>query len=166
MAWPKGQKRPLPKQPANPYAGVTGLRLNLGCGPNKLDHYLNIDKADFADLSLDLELAKLPFDNNSVIEVLADQVMEHITNLIPLMNELYRVMAPGAKLKISVPHVPYQEAFQDPTHVRFFTDMSWEYWNANSFYWQEVGKTYGIKPFQHVNLSKDGWVLKATLVKA
>ena len=71
----------------------------------------------------------LPFADNSVDEVIADYLMEHIVNLVPLMEELYRVCEKDAKIVFKVPYFKSTAAFKDPTHVRFFTERTFEYFD-------------------------------------
>jgi len=122
------------------------MKINLGCGFNKIPGYVNIDSALEVnpDLLMDLDnpCLPLPFLDNEVEEVLATHALEHIHNLIPLMNEIYRILKPGGIFKIRVPHSGSKEAFQDPTHVRFFNENSWQYFT------KEVSQAfpgYGIK---------------------
>jgi len=74
------------------------LKIDLGCGPNPKPGYVGVDKVAGPGVQhvLDLEEAQLPFPDNSVSAVNADQLLEHINNLIPLMNEIYRVCRNGA----------------------------------------------------------------------
>lgn len=148
------------------YKDSAHLKLNLGCGNTLLDGFINIDKIERERiLTLNLEHARFPFADESVVEIAADQLLEHIINLIPLMNECWRVLKKGGRFNISVPCYPFVEAFQDPTHVRFFTIRTFHYWYKGDFLYENVGKTYGIKPFTHFIQSIVGWNLKATLIK-
>src|SRR3546814_16823759 len=56
-----------------------GLKLNIGCGFNKLDGYLNVDGfSDCApDMLWDLESTPWPFDEDAVDEIYANHVLEH-----------------------------------------------------------------------------------------
>ena len=103
------------------------IRLNLGCGQNKLDGYVNVDKyPTFSpDVLWDLETFPWPFDTDSASEVVMHHSLEHmgaeVEVFLAIMKELYRVCAPSAKVTITVPH-PRSEAFAgDPTHVRPIT---------------------------------------------
>jgi len=106
-----------------------GLILNLGCGEKAYREYVNIDKKNLpgVDLVWDLEKTPLPFQDNSVSEIKCEHVLEHISNFMPLMEELYRISKPKAKIKIFVPYYRYEGAYRDPTHVRFFTEHSFDY---------------------------------------
>ena len=104
------------------------MKLNLGCGNDYLKGYINCDisKDVGPDKIVDLE-KKLPFKDNSVDEIVANHVLGHISNFIHLMEELHRICKKGAIIKIRVPYFAYPGAFQDPTHVRFFTLKTFNY---------------------------------------
>lgn len=116
-----------------PYLGV--VNLNLGCGRNTEPGFMNLDRigGHGADLVCDLEDGALPLEAGSVDCVLASHVLEHITNLIPLMRELHRVLKPGGYLVAVTPHAGSDDAWEDPTHVRAFTENSWMYWNRELY---------------------------------
>ncbi|GBL40282.1 hypothetical protein EMGBD2_15400 [Nitrospirota bacterium] len=52
------------------------------------------------------------------------------------MEEVYRICKPGATVLISVPYYTSRGAFTDPTHVRFFTEYTFQVFES---------PTYGIK---------------------
>ena len=85
------------------------MKLNLGCGPPKLPGYLNVDRYGEPDLRLDLEQFPWPWASDSVDEVLASHVLEHLGTtpdaFIGVMKELYRVCRNGAEVRIAVPFV-------------------------------------------------------------
>ena len=133
--------------------GEGPYKLDLGCGSVCREGYVGIDNSTSvnAPLQLNLDQDELPFDDNSIEEISCYHFLEHVQNLIPLMNECYRVLKPRGMMHIRVPFVPHLQAFQDPTHVRFFTTESFKYWDAREFLWQHVGSTYGIIPFSEMN---------------
>lgn len=99
------------------------LKLNLGCGFDKLPGYLNIDKEAVCepDQVVDLE-STWPFESNSITEIRASHVLEHLGQetqvFLGLMKEMYRVCLDGAKIFIQVPHHDHWTFHADPTHVR------------------------------------------------
>ncbi len=100
------------------------IRLNLGCGQNLMEGYINVDKyASFSpDVIWDLEVTPWPFETDSVDEINLRHVLEHLGAqtevFLSIMKELYRVCAPNAVVHIAVPH-PRSDGFSgDPTHVR------------------------------------------------
>ncbi|HEY4371258.1 MAG TPA: methyltransferase domain-containing protein [Burkholderiales bacterium] len=100
------------------------LKLNLGCGYRKLDGWVNADKYPDSkpDLLLDLEALPWPFADNSATHVDLSHVLEHVgqdpSQFLRLMQELWRVCAPGAQVQIRVPHPRHDDFLGDPTHVR------------------------------------------------
>lgn len=104
-----------------------GLKLNLGCGLNRLEGYINVDA--FAgcepDLLWDLERTPWPFEDDSVGLVHANHVLEHLgqarETFFAIVKELYRVVRHGGELRINVPHPLHMSYLTDPTHVRCFT---------------------------------------------
>lgn len=121
------------------------MKLNLGCGQNKIEGFVNVDKYGDPDLRVDLErFPWCPFTemrglsgerrfwadedvihDNSVDHVIANHVLEHLGAtpdvFIGVMKELYRVCADGATIQINVPHPRHDHFIGDPTHVRIIT---------------------------------------------
>jgi Methyltransferase domain len=108
------------------------LRLNLGCGQNKLAGYVNVDKlaACQPDQIVDLERVPWPFADNSADEVLLRHVLEHLgadsDTYLAIIKELWRVCKPGAAVRIIVPHPRHDSFLSDPTHVRAITPQGLE----------------------------------------
>jgi glycosyltransferase involved in cell wall biosynthesis len=106
-------------------AGPAGaLRLNLGCGRDHLAGWVNVDQfpGSHPDVVHDLERFPWPFPDDCAGEVLLKHVLEHLgrdsATFLGIMGELYRVCAPGARVRILVPHPRHRDFLQDPTHVR------------------------------------------------
>lgn len=102
------------------------MKINLGCGLKRLPGYVNIDDDPTIEVDCRVNLddvnIKLPFDDNTVEEILAHHILEHIGDgFIPLMKELYRVAKDGCVLDIIVPHHFHEVFYGDPTHKRPIT---------------------------------------------
>ena len=101
------------------------LKLNLGCGKNLKEGYLNVDKFGEPDLRHDLEEFPWPWEDNSVSEILLNHVLEHLGRDVEvyfgIIKEMYRVMIPDGRLFIVVPHPRHDDFLNDPTHVRIIT---------------------------------------------
>jgi ubiquinone/menaquinone biosynthesis C-methylase UbiE len=150
----------------SPYKGQNGLRLHLGCGAVIKPGYINIDKNESDQVvGVDLEKAKLPFDDESVVEIVADQVFEHIMNFNDLMAEMHRVLVPRGQLICSVPHASFAEAFQDPTHCKFFTDKTFLYWLKGDPFFEGYGRGYGFKSWSQLIQRMNGWCLNVKMRK-
>jgi SAM-dependent methyltransferase len=122
------------------------VKLNLGCGQNRLAGYVNVDReASVApDAVMDLERFPWPFETDSVEEVQAVHVLEHVGArpevFIGIMQELYRVCRGGATIHIAVPHPRHDNFFDDPTHVRAITPMTLSLFSReNCAKWQAAG---------------------------
>ena len=102
------------------------MKINLGAGIKKPDGYINIDHDQLTNpdyvIDLDDVHIKLPFDDNTVDEIRAWHILEHIGDgFIPLMKEMYRVCKNGAILDIIAPHHFHEAYYGDPTHKRPIT---------------------------------------------
>ena len=93
----------------------------LGCGHIDMhgDGYLNVDlrKLPHVDVCCDVS-EKLPFEDNSVDEILADSVLEHLPHndttgncsttyhkTIKILKEWHRVLKPSGILSIKIPNI-------------------------------------------------------------
>ncbi len=126
-----------------------GLKLNIGCGGKKLRGYTNLDfSADVnPDIVWDLEKGPLPFQDNIFSKIVAEHVLEHISNFVSLMHELWRICENGAVIKIKTPFYSSWGQFNDPTHVRFFSPFTFNYFRGSG-YSHQVGvkeKLFNVK---------------------
>jgi SAM-dependent methyltransferase len=108
---------------------LPGRKLDLGCGPVKLHGHIGLDKVYFknVDVICDIELDKLPFENESFDVVYSSNTLEHINNIEKVMYEVWRILKKDGHFLIQVPYFASAKAFQDPTHVRFFTLKTFDY---------------------------------------
>lgn len=117
-------------------------KLDLGAAHNPQPGYLSVDLVN-ADITCDVRDG-LPFEDSTVGVIRASDFLEHINHcpdsscvhdgsdgrkrcVVGVMNEFYRVLAPGGWLLARTPSSDGRGAFQDPTHVSF--------WNPNSFWY-------------------------------
>jgi predicted SAM-dependent methyltransferase len=130
------------------------LKLNLGCGFDKREGWLNVD--NFPECAPDrlLDIEKTPWDlpTNGFDEILMKHVLEHVgaqfDGFAAVMRELYRVLAPGGLLEIHVPHVRHDTFWSDPTHVRAFTDLSFRMMSRRqNRAWMETRSNYTMLAF-------------------
>jgi len=142
------------------------MKLNLGCGKKKLEGYVNCDlsKEVSPDVVLDLE-KPLPFKTNSVDEIVGNHILEHISRFIPLLHELHRICKNKSLLNFKVPFYLSVGAFNDPTHVRFFTpftfkeilsdEFGYEFGTTGMFKEKRVKISYGIGFAKKINWFMD-----------
>jgi Methyltransferase domain len=82
------------------------LRLHLGCGTRVLPGWVNIDRVARAPgVATDIDLARLPYPDASVAEVLAEHLFEHLSFAEEgeVWPEMLRVLRPGGTLTLEVP---------------------------------------------------------------
>jgi SAM-dependent methyltransferase len=96
------------------------MKLDLGSGGNKREGFLGVDISPDcgADIVHDLRVAPWPFEDASVEEVHCSHFFEHLTGAerIVFVEEMYRVMKPGAQAYMITPYWSSMESVQDPTH--------------------------------------------------
>ncbi len=116
------------------------MKIHLGCGKDYKEGYVNIDTSSEVnpDKVWDLEETPLPFKEDSVEEVVAYHVLEHVKNFIPLMHDLRRICKKGARIHIKTPFYSSWGQFNDPTHVRYFSPFTFNYFKKGT-YSHEVG---------------------------
>lgn len=112
------------------------MKLNLGCGNKKIDGYVGVDFINTKNTEIvhNLNYFPYPFEKDSVDEILMDNVLEHLDDLIGVLEELYRILKPGGVIKINVPYAKSDGAFKDPTHKHFFTEKTFQYFTEGYQY--------------------------------
>lgn len=120
------------------------MKLELGCGGFPREGFQGIDiyPAYPGCIVMDLEIGIDSLGFANIEEIWADNVLEHITNLIVLMNSCHRACAPGGRFHIKVPLANTVGSLKDPTHVRQFIPESFDYFDQNWDY--ERQPNYGI----------------------
>lgn len=93
------------------------VKLNLGCGPNPKDGWVNIDLFnEKADLRLDLR-EPWPFPDNSVSYIYSEHAFEHFEfhEEVPrFLGHAFRVLVPGGVFDVVVPDTePVLKAYGD-----------------------------------------------------
>lgn len=120
------------------------MRLNLGACDRSFDGFLSVDIVPPADILTDLSRT-WPWPDSSVDEVRAHDIFEHLSSRIHTMNELHRVMKPGARATVEVPSATHGAGFvQDPTHVTPWCLNSFQYFEDGSFAVKRLAASYGI----------------------
>lgn len=97
----------------------TPIRLDLGCGPHKREGFTGVDHTAFPGVDIVHDFNDpWPWDDNSVSEAHCSHCIEHFDAMerVHFLNELYRVLKPGAKCTIISPHWSSCRAYGDPTH--------------------------------------------------
>lgn len=105
------------------------MKLNLGANDRRVEGFISVDICEPADQIADLT-QPWPWGDSTVDEVLAYDVVEHLPDKRHTMNELWRVCAPAAIVRIQVPHATDGDGGHcDPTHVSYWTTSDFEYYH-------------------------------------
>ncbi len=82
------------------------MKINLGSAGFKKEGYINVDWLSLIkpDVEHDLNKFPYPFNNNSADLIEATHVLEHLDRPFLVMAEIHRILKPGAKFIMKVPH--------------------------------------------------------------
>ncbi len=129
--------------------------IDIGCGAHKQPGTVGIDCRALPGVNVVCDFERgLPFKDGSVSGAYSIHSIEHMRDLITFMVDLYRVCLPGATVLIKTPYYTSRKAFIDPTHVRFMTEESFEYFKSPNYYglktnFRTVSIEYNMrKPFK------------------
>lgn len=166
-----GEDAPKKVTPPPPAAVAKPIRIDIGCGKNKRKdgEWIGVDSIAFdgVDVVVNLcekhmvdkpikdsylamrgpEFKPWPWDTDSVDEANCSHFLEHLTNLndkwerVHFFNELYRVLKPGAKCTLTLPHWCSNRYYGDPTHKEPFSEMGFYYLSRE---WRKGDATKGI----------------------
>jgi len=97
-------------------------KLDLGCGPNKKEGFIGIDKRSYpgVDYIHDLDTFPYPFSDNEFDWIEISHVLEHLKEPPNVLNEVYRISKNGAIVHIITPHYSSHLSYGDPEHKYHF----------------------------------------------
>lgn len=98
----------------------TFKKLNLGSGLDHKEGYVNMDWNPLAkpDVLHDLNRFPFPFADNTFDLVEATHVLEHLDRPFAVMTEMHRILKPGGRLLVKVPH--FSRGFTHAEHAHGF----------------------------------------------
>jgi glycosyltransferase involved in cell wall biosynthesis len=109
------------------------LAIDLGAAHNRVEGFLGVDRYDAPGVSILAELPVLPLATASVGVIRAMDFLEHVGDEVALMNELWRVLAPGGLLLSMTPSTDGKGAWCDPTHISYWNQLSFRYYCDPAF---------------------------------
>jgi len=123
------------------------MKYNLGCGFKKIESYVNCDNDEVVkpDLILDLNSKKWFSKIKDADEICAYNVIEHLDNLENFFTNAYKALNVGGKLRISVPCVYHENAFNDPTHINYFTPKTFNFFTNYNYSHYNTKKEYSFE---------------------
>lgn len=85
-----------------------GLLINLGCGENTMQGWINIDYQWNPKLEICWDITRvLPIPSNAFSGVFSEHCLEHFSRdqALQILNETFRILSPGGVVRIAVPDV-------------------------------------------------------------
>jgi SAM-dependent methyltransferase len=106
------------------------IKLNIGAGITYIPGFINIDILPHADICLDLNKDRLPFEDNSVEVVFSYHTLEHIKEYLYALKEIYRVLKHKGKLFLGLPYVSSTRYhLVNPYHYNNFNEYSFDFFD-------------------------------------
>lgn len=119
-------------------------KLNIGCGHDYKEGWVNVDKSRFvkADVYMDVDSDLwVPSNHNKASEIYMSHLLEHTKNPLFVMEQLWLVSKPDAKLVVRVPYGSSDNAWEDQTHTRPYFIGSFAYFSQMYY----KGADYGYR---------------------
>jgi predicted SAM-dependent methyltransferase len=139
------------------------MRLELGCGKRPTPGYIHHDRiahSPHIDVAHNLDSLPWPWESESISEILAMDVMEHLKTDVNLwLDECHRILIPDGKLILRVPSYNNPVSYRDTTHQRVFHEESFYFWDCDhplwdwygQFYYAESGRWWTVEDVRRVN---------------
>jgi SAM-dependent methyltransferase len=94
------------------------------------------------DVTWNLDQFPWPWPDQSAAEIHAEDIYEHVDHPLEFMGECWRILQPGGLLRIRTGYWKGESSYTDPTHKRFLTERSFDYWIPGTFYYERYGAAY------------------------
>ena len=130
------------------------MKLNLGSGNDYKKGWVNLDynKLCNPDIVWDITKLPLPFKDNEFDEIIMIHVLEHFYNPIDIINELWRISKPNAKITIKVLHWSCHFAYGDLTHKSYYSSRSFMHFNDSKDYYNSNTRFEITRKLNGVNI--------------
>ncbi len=101
---------------------MTEMKLNLGCGDNRIEGFSNIDifDGDAVDAVVDLNKFPYPWKDNSIEYIYCTNTLEHLRDPELFWFEVFRILKPKARIEVRVPHYKSKGSYCTFGHRSFF----------------------------------------------
>lgn len=109
--------------------------LAVGCGDRKADPdviRLDVAPAVQPDVLWDLNQFPYPFADRSFTTIECFDVIEHLDQISPVLEEFHRLLQPQGVVQITTPHFSCANSFVDPTHRWHLSYFSFDFFTPSS----------------------------------
>jgi len=99
------------------------VKLDIGCGNNKKKGFIGMDIITSSDIDIVGDVGKygIPLKDNSVDEIFSFHFLEHVEDVMTIVEEIHRVLKIGGIVEIVVPHF---------SNIGSYHWLHKTYWNA------------------------------------
>jgi len=111
--------------------------LEIGSGKNYYigkdnEEVIHLDRTrkEHVEVVYDLNVFPWPFEDDTFDKIYASHILEHLNDTVQVIEEIYRIAKPNATIIIKAPYFASAYAYHDPTHKRFFTYRTFEYFTG------------------------------------
>jgi ubiquinone/menaquinone biosynthesis C-methylase UbiE len=108
------------------------LMLDLGCGLSKHKGCLGVDVRRLRGVDIVADASRLPFKDDCFHKVFLRHIVEHVSDIVAFMKEIWRVTENGATVSVWTPHFTAYHSYRDPTHLHHFTIESFDYFDGTT----------------------------------
>lgn len=122
------------------------MKLNLGCGRDYRDGYVNVDRDSRVkcDSRMDVIEHLCGCPCNSIDEILMQDILEHLPDTVLAIDLCWDALKPGGILKIRVPFVAHPNAWLDPDHKHCFWPETFLFFDPETTAWTSSEKQWKI----------------------
>lgn len=123
-------------------------KVNLGCGAVKKEGYINVDwKSQVSpEIVHDLNQIPYPFGDNEIDLVEASHILEHLDRPFDVMVDIHRILKPGGRLIIKVPH--FSRGFTHSEHTHGFDVIFPHFFDKNFTRSGYVGVEFALEKME------------------
>jgi len=109
-----------------------GIQLDLGCGHRKPPGFIGVDRLALpgVDIVANVDCA-LPLRDDSVDLLFASHSLEHVSDLMAVIKEIYRVCKHGAQVCIVAPYYQQGLNLANPYHKQVFNEHTPRFWTTS-----------------------------------
>lgn len=146
------------------------MRLNLGAGSNTFAGvgWVNLDRVQLPGINMvhDLDATgPWPFTNGAAEQIVAKDIFEHVADPIKFMTECHRILRTGGMLFIHCPYYKGRDAYTDPTHRRFPTEHTFDFWIPGTLLFERNNAAYGAVSFRRQSTEVTRETISVALIK-
>lgn len=121
-------------------------QIDIGSGSSVRAGFTGVDIMSLPGVEIvrDVSHHGLPFSDSTIARVYSAHFLEHVDDLVFVMNEIHRVCCHDAIVELVVPTLIGPYAAADPTHARLFNARTFAYFEAGDDPYAGIEKGFEI----------------------